>query len=225
MKLKKYYIILFMVMLIIINIPLNISAKNTKTKKDKKEEIKGIILIDPGHGGIDGGAKSSNGTIEKDINLQISNRLKERLEKEGYKVYLTREEDKELSTRKVEDLDSRCKMKQEVKCDVFISIHQNKFTKERCYGSQVWYADNEKSTKLGELIQVGLKEKVQDGNTRLAKNAKNQYRILRDGYDGACVIVECGFISNPAEEERLKTEKHQNQIVDGIIEGINNYFK
>lgn len=225
MKLRKYYIILFMVILIIINIPLNISAKSINSKKDIKEKIKGIILIDPGHGGIDGGAKSSNGTIEKELNLQISNRLKERLEKEGYKVYLTRAEDKELSTRKIEDLDSRCKMKKEVNCDIFISIHQNKFTKEKCYGAQVWYADNEKSTKLGELIQVSLKEKVEDGNTRLAKNAKNQYRILRDGYDGACVIVECGFISNPEEEERLKTEEHQNQIVDGIIEGINNYFK
>lgn len=172
MRLKKYYITLIMIILAIVSIPINISAKNTNTKKDKKEEIKGIILIDPGHGGIDGGAKSSNGTIEKDINLQISNRLKEKLETEGYKVYLTREDDKELSTRKVEDLDSRCKMKKEVNCDIFISIHQNKFTNPRCYGAQVWYADNEKSTKLGELIQVGLKEKVQDGNTRLAKNAK-----------------------------------------------------
>ena len=225
MRLKKYYITLIMIILAIVSIPINISAKNTNTKKDKKEEIKGIILIDPGHGGIDGGAKSSNGTIEKDINLQISNRLKEKLETEGYKVYLTREDDKELSTRKVEDLDSRCKMKKEVNCDIFISIHQNKFTNPRCYGAQVWYADNEKSTKLGELIQVGLKEKVQDGNTRLAKNAKNQHRILRDGYDGASVIVECGFISNSEEEERLKTEEHQNQIVDGITEGIKNYFK
>ena len=116
-------------------------------------------------------------------------------------------------------------MKQEVKCDVFISIHQNKFTREKCYGAQVWYADNEKSTKLGELIQSGLKDKVDDGNTRLAKNAKAQYKILRDGYDCASVIVECGFISNPAEEERLKTEEHQNKIVEGIIEGVNNYFK
>ena len=213
MRLKKYYITLIMIILAIVSIPINISAKNTNTKKDKKEEIKGIILIDPGHGGIDGGAKSSNGTIEKDINLQISNRLKEKLETEGYKVYLTREDDKELSTRKVEDLDSRCKMKKEVNCDIFISIHQNKFTNPRCYGAQVWYADNEKSTKLGELIQVGLKEKVQDGNTRLAKNAKNQYRILRDGYDGASVIVECGFISNSEEEERLKTEEHHNLII------------
>ena len=225
MRLKKYYITLIMIILAIVSIPINISAINTNTKKDKKEEIKGIILIDPGHGGIDGGAKSSNGTIEKDINLQISNRLKEKLETEGYKVYLTREDDKELSTRKVEDLDSRCKMKKEVNCDIFISIHQNKFTNPRCYGAQVWYADNEKSTKLGELIQEGLKEKVQDRNTRLAKNAKNQYRILRDGYDGASVIVECGFISNSEEEKRLKTEEHQSQIVDGIIEGVKNYFK
>ena len=221
---KKRRLLTIGLILILIFSQNTVAFASKKNKKDKNQ-CKGIILIDPGHGGIDGGAKSSNGTIEKDINLQISNRLKEKLEKEVYKVYLTREEDKELSTRKVEDLDSRCKMKEEVNCDIFISIHQNKFTNSRCYGAQVWYADNEKSTKLGELIQTGLKEKVQDGNTRLAKNAKNQYRILRDGYDGASVIVECGFISNPAEEERLKTEEHQNQIVDGIIEGINNYFK
>ncbi len=189
-----------------------------------EEVSKGIVLIDAGHGGIDGGAQSRNGTIEKDINLQISKRLKEKLEKEGYKVYMTREEDKELSPKKVKDLEARCKMKIETKCDIFISIHQNKFNSEKCFGAQVWYASNEKSMKLAKYVQGSLKEVVKDNNKRLEKAAKEQYKILRDKYDGACLIVECGFLSNNEEEQRLKSESHQNQIVDGITIGINKYF-
>ena len=189
-----------------------------------EEVSKGIVLIDAGHGGIDGGAQSKNGTIEKDINLQISKRLKEKLEKEGYKVYMTREEDKELSPKKVKDLEARCKMKIETKCDVFISIHQNKFNSEKCFGAQVWYASNEKSMKLAKYVQDSLKERVKDNNKRLEKPSKEQYKILRDEYDGACLIVECGFLSNNEEEQRLKSESHQNQIVDGITIGINKYF-
>lgn len=190
-----------------------------------ENENKGIILIDPGHGGIDGGANSKTGTVEKDINLIISLKLKSRLESEGYKVFITREEDKELSRKKVEDLNMRCNMKKETKCDVFISIHQNKFSQESCYGAQVWYANNDKSAKIAEFIQNSMKEKIDDKNKRLAKPAKQQYKILRDGYDGACVIVECGFISNNEEEKRLKTDEHQNKIVDGITCGINKYFE
>ena len=189
-----------------------------------EEVSKGIVLIDAGHGGIDGGAQSRNGTIEKDINLQISKRLKEKLEKEGYKVYMTREEDKELSPKKVKDLEARCKMKIETKCDIFISIHQNKFNSEKCFGAQVWYASNEKSMKLAKYVQDSLKEGVKDNNKRLEKAAKEQYKILRDKYDGACLIVECGFLSNNEEEQRLKSESHQNQIVEGITIGINKYF-
>lgn len=194
------------------------------TKASMESDDSKVVLIDPGHGGIDGGAQSKNGTIEKDINLQISKRLKERLEKEGYKVYMTREEDKELSPKKVKDLEARCKMKIETKCDVFISIHQNKFNSEKCFGAQVWYASNEKSMKLAKYVQDSLKEGVKDNNKRLEKAAKEQYKILRDKYDGACLIVECGFLSNNEEEQRLKSESHQNQIVDGITIGINKYF-
>ncbi len=196
---------------------------NTDVRAD--EECKGIILIDAGHGGSDGGAKGKSCTIEKDINLEISKKLKEKLSDEGYKVFLTREEDTELAKTKVADLDARCKMKKETNCDVFISIHQNKFNSERCFGAQVWYADNEKSNTIADLIQDSLKEKTEDNNKRIAKAAKKQYRILRDGYDGACVIVECGFLSNGAEEKRLKTDEHQNKIVDGIVCGVNKYFE
>jgi N-acetylmuramoyl-L-alanine amidase len=188
-------------------------------------EGKGVILIDAGHGGADGGANGKKGTVEKNINLAISIKLKKTLEDEGYKVYMTREDDNDLGGNKVEDLSARCKMKKETNCDVFISIHQNKFNIERCFGSQVWYANNTSSSTLAVAIQESLKEKTEDNNKRLAKPAKDQYKILRDGYEGASVIIECGFLSNYNEEKLLNTEDHQDKIVNGISCGINRYFE
>jgi len=187
-------------------------------------EDKGIILIDAGHGGVDGGAKGKNGTDEKGINLEISKKLKKSLENEGYKVYMTREDDTALGAGKSSDLNARCKMKKDTKCDVFISIHQNKFNLERCFGSQVWYANNTSSSTLAVDIQESLKENTDDNNRRLAKPAKDQYKILRDGYEGASIIVECGFLSNFREEKLLQTEEHQDKIVKGIAGGIDKYF-
>lgn len=216
MKLYRAVLSIFIVFLMFI-------MPNTTVRAD--EECKGIILIDAGHGGNDGGAKGKTGTIEKDINLEISKKLKEKLSDEGYKVFLTREDDTELAKSKVADLDARCKMKKETNCDVFISIHQNKFNSEKCFGAQVWYADNEKSNTIADLIQDSLKEKTEDNNKRIPKAAKKQYRILRDGYDGACVIVECGFLSNYNEEQKLKTDEHQAKLVEGIAGGVNKYFE
>lgn len=188
------------------------------------DESKGIILIDAGHGGVDGGAKGKDGTDEKGINLAISKKLKKSLEDEGYKVYMTREDDNDLGDNKASDLSARCKMKKETNCDVFISIHQNKFNIERCFGAQVWYSNNTNSSTLAEQIQESLKQNTDDNNKRLAKPAKDQYKILRDGYEGASVIVECGFLSNYHEEKLLQTEAHQDKIVKGIACGINKYF-
>lgn len=191
-----------------------------------------VILIDPGHGGFDGGAKSKNGTIEKDLNLQISLKLKEVLEAKGYKVYLTRENDEALGNsgstikeKKREDLKKRRNMKKEVNCDVFVSIHQNMFSQEKCYGAQVWHASNEISKKLADNIQESVKEIVKDNNKRVSKPAGDAYLILRDDYKGASVLVECGFLSNMEEEKRLQTEEHQNLLVEGIYLGIERYFE
>lgn len=205
-----------------------INIINTKAIEAKEK----IILIDPGHGGIDGGAKSKIGTVEKDINLEISLKLREKLEENGYKVFMTRSLDEGLyqkgttvKEKKREDLKNRVKMKSETECDIFVSIHQNMFPQSKCYGAQVWYASNEKSNTLANLVQDSLKATVQDNNKRVAKPAADAYLILRDKYDGASILVECGFLSNPEEEARLKTEEHQNLIVEGILKGINNYFE
>jgi N-acetylmuramoyl-L-alanine amidase len=197
--------------------PIRVNSEDKKVQK--------IILIDPGHGGIDGGARSKNGTIEKDINLEISVKLKKELENSGYTVHMTREGDSELDSRKVNDLNARCKMKRDTKCDLFISIHQNMFPQSSCFGAQVWYASNEDSKFLAENIQTSLKETINDKNKRIPKAAEKQYRILRDGYEGACVIVECGFLSNYEEEQKLKTDEHQSKIAKGITDGVNKYFE
>lgn len=195
------------------------------------EENQKIILIDPGHGGFDGGA-SKNGAIEKDINLAISLKLKSTLEAKGYKVCLTRDKDenldqngKTIKEKKREDLKKRRDMKGEVKCDAFISIHQNMFPQEKCYGAQVWHGSNDKSQKLADSIQNSLKETIEDGNKRVSKPAGDSYLILRDNYEGASVLIECGFLSNQAEAERLKTDEHQDLIVKGISLGIDKFFE
>lgn len=190
-----------------------------------------VILIDPGHGGIDGGAKSKTGTIEKDINLQISLKLRDNLEEKGYKVYMTRENDEGLykkgntvKEKKREDLNKRVEMKKETECDIFVSIHQNMFPQSKCYGAQVWYASNENSYNLATVVQESIKQSVKDNNKRVAKPAAEAYLILRDKHEGASILVECGFLSNPEEESRLKSDEHQDLIVEGISDGIDKYF-
>lgn len=214
---NKKILIVFCMFFLIFGIPIRVNADEVK--------VQHIVLIDPGHGGIDGGAKSKNGTIEKDINLSISIKLKEELEAANYIVYMTRSEDSQLDSRKAKDLNARCQMKKDTKCDVFISIHQNMFPQANCFGAQVWYSSNEDSKVLAEVIQTSLKETVDDKNKRVPKAAKDQYKILRDGYEGPCVLVECGFLSNYEEEQKLKSNEHQDKIVKGIITGVNKYFE
>lgn len=221
---KKVIVAIITCLLIITYMmPVNAFAFNNSDK---------VILIDPGHGGIDGGAKSKAGTIEKDINLQISLKLRDNLEEKGYKVYMTRDEDEGLyqkgntiKEKKREDLNRRVQMKKETDCDIFVSIHQNMFPQSKCYGAQVWYASNENSYNLATVVQESIKESVKDNNKRIVKPAVEAYLILRDKYEGASILVECGFLSNPDEEARLKSDEHQNLIVEGISNGIDKYFE
>lgn len=222
-NIRKLGYILSLILICSFIMPIKVNAA---TKEGK------VILIDPGHGGFDGGASSKNGTVEKDINLAISLKIKRALECEGYTVKLTREIDEGLyekgqtiKEKKREDLNNRRSMKKDISCDVFISIHQNMFPQAKCFGAQTWYATNEKSQKLADSIQNALKETIPDGNKRVSKPAGDSYLILRDEYDCAAILLECGFLSNPEEEQRLKSEEHQNLMVNGIKLGLERYFE
>lgn len=200
---------------------------NTNKKNDKI-----IILIDPGHGGFDGGAVSKSGTVEKDINLSIALKLKDNLTKAGYNVLMTRENDEELKdeenkngTRKRQDLGKRCRIKKESNCDMFISIHLNMFPISKYKGAQVWYSKNPESQIFGELVQKNLIDDLDKSNNRKAKAAKDSYKVLRCNDERPSILVECGFLSNPSDEAQLKTESYQKKIAASLQKSITQYYK
>ncbi|WP_315118723.1 N-acetylmuramoyl-L-alanine amidase CwlD [uncultured Clostridium sp.] len=220
--------IVFVTIIIVFTIML---AYNMQAKTKVIDQEERIILIDPGHGGIDGGAVSPNGTIEKDINLSISLMLKEELQKRGYKVAMTREEDNGLNgekgtvrEKKIEDLNNRCKMKKESNCSMFISVHLNIFPQSKYYGAQVWYSGNDNSKKLASLIQSNFKQNLDQTNNRMEKAANNDYKILRGVDEIPSVIVECGFLSNYEEEKKLKDRDYQLKIAQIIADSVNEYY-
>lgn len=189
-----------------------------------------IILIDPGHGGIDGGAVSKSGTLEKDINLQISLKIKDKLQKQKYNTFLTREVDeglydkgKTVREKKIQDLNKRVKMKEETGCNIFISIHQNMFPQGKYKGSQVWYASNDDSKILAEITQESFINNLDSTNKRQCKPAGNMYKILRNEEKCASIIIECGFISNFEEEQLLKSDEYQQKIADAVLKAVDKY--
>lgn len=196
------------------------------------EDEQKIILIDPGHGGLDGGASASDGTVEKHINLNISLELAKELKEKGYTVFLTREEDKGLYSdsgttrdKKNQDLNERCKLKKDTNCDLFISIHLNKFSDASCKGAQVWYSQNPESEKIAKIIQSNIVNDLENENHRLPKAAKDQYKILRNNDTMAGVIVECGFLSNNEDLAKLKDESYQKKLAQSLCKSIVEYFE
>jgi len=127
--------------------------------------------------------------------------------------------------KKYEDLNKRVSLKEETKCDIFVSIHLNTFPESYCKGAQVWYSNYEGSERLANIMQGTLKDKLDQSNKRKAKAAGTQYKVLRGNDNMAGVIVECGFLSNPEEYEKLKDEEYQKKIADVLAESISIYLK
>ncbi len=190
------------------------------------------VIIDAGHGGFDGGAVAPDGTVEKDINLKISNLISEMLKTAGYKVILTREADVStddvetdtIAIRKKSDLKNRLKLMKDYPDAIFVSIHLNKFTTSAARGSQVFYNGKiSESKQLGECIQNSIVNLLQPENTRVNKQATSSTYLLYNATLPA-VLVECGFLSNKAELELLKNENYQKKMALCCFLGITDYF-
>lgn len=229
-KNKKLFFSIIVVIICFIAV-LGVNYKNMVDAMENEVGTK-IILIDPGHGGIDGGAVSKNGTVEKNINLSIGLKLREQLQEKGYKVLMTREEDKGLYSdkgtvrnKKNEDLNNRCKIKRESNCNMFISIHMNMFPESKYYGAQIWYSNNEESKKFAHITQTNLIKDLNNNNRRVEKAAKNAYKVLRCNDTIPSILIECGFLSNPDEERKLKTEEYQQKIAKCIEKSIEEYYE
>lgn len=188
-----------------------------------------VILIDPGHGGPDGGA-GDEGALEKDIALKVSFKMKDYLEGQGALVLMTREEDKDLankstrgySKRKTEDLKKRLEFINKSEADFFISVHLNSIPSPRWSGAQTFYAPHHKeNARAAKFIQDEFKKNLQN-TTREAKPINNVYIIKHAKRPG--VLVEVGFLSNPAEKENLKKDSYQDKLAESIYLGILRYF-
>lgn len=206
----------------------NSSADGVMTKPVLKQ----TVIIDAGHGGDDGGAIGIDGTVEKDINLDIALKLENLLKFYGFDVIMTRTEDimtcddglDSLRKRKVSDIHNRFDVLEKNPDAVFISIHQNKFEDNSQHGTQVFYSgNNDESKLLAESIQNSIVSVLQPDNSRVVKKSGSGIYLLYHAKLPA-VLVECGFISNPAEVKKLNDENYRMKIAILIADGLIKYL-
>ena len=183
------------------------------------------IVIDAGHGGEDGGAVAADGTLEKDINLPVSLSLRDLLAVMGFSVTMTRQTDTMLDTasdtlrqRKVNDMNRRLAMVQGA--DLTVSIHQNKFEQAKYHGTQVFYSKNHpQSAVVADCVRGAVVALLQPQNTRPLKAGDASVYLLSKATQ-PIVLVECGFLSNEEECEKLKTPAYQRQLAFAVAGGV-----
>ena len=191
------------------------------------------VIIDAGHGGFDGGASANDGTIEKDINLSISKKLYKLLRLSGYNVTMTRDTDtgtedddtQSIHMRKKSDLFNRLQIMKDNPDAVFVSIHLNKFTTSAASGAQVFYTKNyNEAYILAQSVQQSITSLIQPENTRVVKQGTDSTYLLKNAATPA-IIVECGFLSNKQDLEKLKSDDYQSQMAFAICAGIMEFYK
>ena len=160
---------------------------------------------------------------EKDINIDIAKKLCLFLEEAGADVYFTRSSYEALGQTKSEDMKKRIKLVDESNADIMISIHQNAYTSENVKGAQTFYFKGSEGGKaLAEKIQASLITALDEKNKRVAKENTSYYIIKNTEIPS--VIIECGFLSNPDEENKLNTEEYKLKTAWAIFDGIREYF-
>lgn len=199
----------------------NVSAKATQRY---------TVIIDAGHGGFDGGAVAPDGTLEKDLNLSVALKLDSVLKIMGYDTVLVRDTDVSTAddkgterSQKVSDIKARLRLTEKYKDALFVSIHMNKYTSPQPHGAQVFYSQVDGSKELAECIQRSITAGVQTDNKRVIKKTTKDIYLLYHAVIPS-VIAECGFISNPNDLLKLKSDEYQLKMAAAIAAGINDYY-
>lgn len=184
------------------------------------------VIIDAGHGGVDGGATSCTGVLESHVNLQIARKLDDLLHLLGIRTIMTRIDDRSIHTKgetiaakKVSDLKERVRIINETDNSLLISIHQNYFSDNRYSGAQVFYAEATGSKELATQLQNRMIEALNPNSNRACKKADGIY--LMEHINTCGILVECGFLSNPKEEAKLLSHEYQKQLCCVIASVIN----
>ena len=189
--------------------------------EDRFTRSKHCIVIDPGHGGEDGGAVSITNLPESGYNLEIALRLQDMFHLLGYQTRMIRSEDSSIYTKgdtlaqkKTSDLMERVRIANETEGALLLSIHQNHFPDSQYAGAQVFFAQTEGSEDLAKQIQNSFITSVNPGSKRQVKKAEKVYLMTHIQCPG--VLIECGFLSNPQEERMLRDPEYQKKLVSVI---------
>jgi len=187
------------------------------------------VIIDAGHGGVDGGSTSCTGVLESAINLEIALKLEDLLHLLGIDTLMIRTTDcsvytkgETIAAKKVSDLKERARIVNGTENAVLISIHQNHFSDSRYYGAQVFYAPTAGSSILAKQLQSALITTLNPGSNRQSKKADGVYlmqQITRPG-----VLIECGFLSNHQEEAKLRDTAYQQKLCCVIAGTVSTYL-
>lgn len=197
-------------------------------KENGTKETRHTIVIDPGHGGNDPGKVAINSALEKDVNLAIALKLKKYLEQEDMEVVMTRQEDKGLyeetdSNKKVHDMKNRLAIMEGAKPALVVSVHQNSYHEESVSGVQVfYYRDSAEGKRAALLVQEQMIATLQPVKEREAKENSTYYILKKTTVP--TIIVECGFLSNREEADRLTSEDYQERVAWAIHLGIMRYI-
>ena len=225
---QKRFLILLVVVVVICIIGALVQDMATQTSSVSKDKQL-TIVIDAGHGGVDPGKVGINGAYEKDVNLSIALKLKDILKKKKCNVIMTRESDEGLycegdTNRKSADLKMRAEIMNQDEVDYIISIHQNSFAGESSHGAQVFYqSSSEVGKALAEELQNELVSSLDPENHRQAK-ANDSYYLLKKTVK-PIVIIECGFLSNREEADKLIQDEYQKQAAEAIANGLFSYIE
>ena len=187
------------------------------------------VVIDAGHGGIDTGATSCTGVPESRINLEISLRLEDLLRFLGLETVMIRRTDTSVYTegntiasQKISDLKERVRIVNETENSILVSIHQNTFSDSRYGGAQVFYANTDGSKDLANTLQSVIANTINPGSNRSCKRANGVF--LMENIRKTGVLIECGFLTNPAEEAKLRSKDYQQKLCIVIVAGLAEYL-
>lgn len=208
-------IVLLVALLAAAAVFVKIFVSNGGLKPVINQNSRSTLVLDAGHGGIDGGAISDSGLKESDINLQIALKTEALVRFLGIDTVMTRETDTDNSDNKAysehDNLVQRVKLANSTENAVLISIHQNKFPSAVVSGAEVMYSDNDDSKVLGLITQGNLVTLLDSSNRRVARPAPKEL-LLTSSVECPTILVECGFMSNPQEVQKLASNDYQLKL-------------
>ncbi|MDO4743590.1 MAG: N-acetylmuramoyl-L-alanine amidase [bacterium] len=233
MKLK-----FFLITIVVICLILSITGTTTELYQMAKPtsliyKNNPVVILDAGHGGFDGGAVADDGTVEKDLNLQIAKKVEKFIKAFGFATVMTRNDDAstdsnegdKIRIRKKNDMHNRLNTMKQYENAVFVSIHLNKFSQEDCHGAQVIYSPRtaDSSKLLAEKIQDNIVTNLQKNNKRVVAPGNKDTFLLYNAPIPA-VIVECGFLSNDIDLKNLSSEEYQSKIAFCISTAVTDFL-